>query len=90
MPLKWPSGRCLPYGDGVTFWAIGEIVKAHAGILESDPPAVASARLEASIPTDLAGRDWLIGRLRPLVGLSGEPPPSAARSARPGGASSSC
>ncbi len=29
--LTWRQGRCLPYGDGVTFWALGEIVKAHAG-----------------------------------------------------------
>ena len=28
--LTWRKGRCLPYGDGVPFWALGEIVKAHA------------------------------------------------------------
>ena len=37
--VTWRQGRCLPYGDGITFWALGEIVKAQAGILESDPPA---------------------------------------------------
>ena len=36
--ITWHQGRCLPYGEGVTFWALGEIVKAHAGILESDAP----------------------------------------------------
>ena len=41
--VTWRQGRCLPYGEGITFWALGEIVKAHAGILESDPPAVATA-----------------------------------------------
>jgi hypothetical protein len=30
-PVFWRRGRCLPYGDGVTFWALGEIVKEHAG-----------------------------------------------------------
>ena len=30
------SGRCLPYGDGITFWPILEIVKSAAGITESD------------------------------------------------------
>jgi hypothetical protein len=30
------QGRCLPYGDGVSYWALGEIVKAHAGIYETD------------------------------------------------------
>ena len=35
-PWVWRQGRCLPYGDGITFWALGEIVKAQAGILDSD------------------------------------------------------
>ena len=39
--VTWRQGRCLPYGDGITFWALGEIVKAHAGILESDDPPTA-------------------------------------------------
>src|SRR4029078_4393862 len=30
--ISWRYGRCLPYGEGVTFWALGEIVKAQAGI----------------------------------------------------------
>ena len=37
--VTWRQGRCLPYGEGITFWALGEIVKAHAGILESDDPS---------------------------------------------------
>ena len=32
--ITWRQGRCLAYGDGVTFWALAEIVKAQAGILE--------------------------------------------------------
>ena len=39
--MTWRQGRCLPYGEGITFWALGEILKAHTGILESDPPDVA-------------------------------------------------
>ncbi len=39
--ITWRQGRCLPYGEGITFWALGEILKAHAGILESDHAAVA-------------------------------------------------
>src|SRR5260221_508394 len=30
-------GRCLPYGEGVTYWPIGEMVKASAGITDDDP-----------------------------------------------------
>jgi class 3 adenylate cyclase/tetratricopeptide (TPR) repeat protein len=35
------SGRCVPYGEGVTYWPLGEILKGHAGILDSDPPDLA-------------------------------------------------
>ncbi len=45
----WRQGRCLPYGEGVTFWAIGELVKAQAGILDSEPPDVAAAKLEEAV-----------------------------------------
>ena len=34
--ITWRRGRSLAYGDGVAFWAVGEMVKAQAGILESD------------------------------------------------------
>ena len=36
--VRWRQGRCLPYGEGIAFWALGEIVKAECGILESDSP----------------------------------------------------
>jgi len=66
--VTWRQGRCLPYGDGITFWALGEIVKAHAGILETDAPDVALARLEAVLP-DTDDRGWLKQRLLPLLGI---------------------
>jgi class 3 adenylate cyclase/tetratricopeptide (TPR) repeat protein len=70
--LQWRQGRCPAYGDGITFWALGEIVKAEAGILESDEPARARQRLAAAVAAlfaDQAERDWLEARLAPLVGL---------------------
>ena len=30
--VRWRQGHCLPYGDGIAFWALGEIVKAQCGI----------------------------------------------------------
>jgi predicted ATPase/class 3 adenylate cyclase len=74
-PIRWRLGRCLPYGDGITFWALGEIVKAEAGILETDPPGVAAAKIDAMIPEDTPDAPWLRARLRPLAGL---PAPEAA------------
>jgi len=34
-------GRCLPYGDGITYWPLAEILKGHAGILDSDATDIA-------------------------------------------------
>jgi class 3 adenylate cyclase/tetratricopeptide (TPR) repeat protein len=68
--VYWRQGRCLPYGDGITFWALGEIVKAHAGILESDAPTEAAAKLGQAV-TGADDAEWLQDRLGPLVGLAG-------------------
>ena len=35
IPLR-RTGRCLPYGDGITYWPIGEVLKEHLGLLDSD------------------------------------------------------
>ena len=70
---RWRQGRCLPYGEGITFWALGEIVKSQAGILESDSPREASDKLAAAIGAiieDPTERDWLKTRLALLVGAS--------------------
>ena len=64
----WLQGRCLPYGEGITFWALGEIVKAHTGILESDPPTVAQEKLAAVLPEG-EEREWFRQRLLPLLGI---------------------
>ena len=42
-------GRCLPYGEGITFWPLAEAAKAHAGILDNDPADVALAKLRAAV-----------------------------------------
>ena len=68
MLVTWRQGRCLPYGAGISFWALGEIVKAHAGILESDTVAVATAKLDGVLPTT-DERAWFRERLLPLLGV---------------------
>jgi class 3 adenylate cyclase len=70
--VTWRQGRSLPYGDGVTFWALAEIVKAQAGILESDRPEQAEEKLRraaASIAVDEPEAAWLERHLRPLAGV---------------------
>ena len=42
--ITWRQGRCLAYGDGVTLWALGEIVKAQVGIVEEDSTTEIAAR----------------------------------------------
>jgi class 3 adenylate cyclase len=71
--VRWRQGRCLPYGEGIAFWALGEIVKAECGILESDSPDEVRAKLERAIPEAEQDRSWLLARLGPLVGIAGEP-----------------
>jgi class 3 adenylate cyclase/tetratricopeptide (TPR) repeat protein len=66
--VLWRQGRCLPYGTGISFWALGEIVKAHAGILESDDASVAVEKLDQVLPEG-DERSWFRERLLPLLGI---------------------
>ncbi len=71
--IRWRQGRSLPYGEGVTFWALAEIVKAHAGILETDTREQTEeklGRVVAAIAADAREAHWLERHLRPLAGLS--------------------
>ena len=44
MPLR-RTGRCLPYGQGITYWPFAEVLKEHLGIRESDSPEEVRRRL---------------------------------------------
>jgi class 3 adenylate cyclase/tetratricopeptide (TPR) repeat protein len=73
--ITWRQGRCLPYGDGVSYWALGEMVKAEAGILETDPDGEAAAKLDRSVTELITEEDeqgWIARLLRPLIGLTQE------------------
>ena len=73
--VYWRQGRCLPYGEGVTFWALGEVMKSHAGILESDAPDEAAAKLAGAVTEvveDEDEREWVRARLAPLVGVASQ------------------
>jgi len=70
--IIWRQGRSLPYGEGVALWALGEVVKAQAGILESDRSDEASAKLSAAVRdlvSDELERSWVERHLRPLAGI---------------------
>jgi class 3 adenylate cyclase len=53
--IAWRQGLSLPYGEGVSFWALTEIVKAQAGILESDTTSEADAKLAAMVTSVMGG-----------------------------------
>ena len=69
--VAWRQGRALPYGDGPTFGALAEAVKAEAGILESDGAELAGRRLVAAAGAvaDPVTAAWVAGHLRHLVGV---------------------
>src|SRR5438067_1677280 len=69
---SWLQGRCLSYGEGITYWALGQLVKEHAGILESDSPEEALSKLADAVESVAESRDrqWLQARLAPLVGAA--------------------
>ena len=87
--IFWRQGRSLPYGEGVTFWALAEIVKAQAGILETDSAEAALEKLRHTVQ-DVVGdegeADWIESQLRPLVGLEDEAQPGGDRQAEAFGA----
>jgi class 3 adenylate cyclase len=65
-PLR-RTGRCLPYGEGITFWPLGEALKEHLGILESDSPEEVRRRLgDREILGLMLGLD-VAGDLHPLA-----------------------
>jgi class 3 adenylate cyclase/tetratricopeptide (TPR) repeat protein len=74
--LVWRQGRALPYGDGPTFGALAEVVKAQAGILESDGAELAGRRLAAAAAevAEPVTAGWIAGHLRRLVGVGAGPP----------------
>ena len=64
--VVWRVGYCRPYGEGTSLSALADIVKAHAGVIDTDTTATAVAKICALLPDD--ERTDLEPRLTPLVG----------------------
>ena len=72
----WHQGRSPAYGEGLTFWALAEMVRRRAGIAETDDPGTSGAKLAAMLREWIdedADRDWIEQRLAALLGLSTAP-----------------
>jgi hypothetical protein len=65
-PPMQRTGRCLPYGEGITYWPLGEVLKEHFGILESDPPEHVLGRLAGREALGLVLGLDLAGKLHPI------------------------
>jgi class 3 adenylate cyclase/tetratricopeptide (TPR) repeat protein len=70
--LWWHEGRSPAYGEGVTFWALGEMIRQRAGILEGEDAETTRAKLSAAmveyVPEE-ADRRWIEPALRQLLGV---------------------
>jgi class 3 adenylate cyclase len=65
----WRQGRSLPIGEGVSYWALAEMVKAQAGILETDSDEEVEAKLTRAVePLVRDDVEWVVSHLRPLAG----------------------
>jgi class 3 adenylate cyclase/tetratricopeptide (TPR) repeat protein len=68
----WHRGRCLSYGEGVAYWALAEMVRMRADIVEDEEPASAREKLRATVEEhipDEEERRWVEPRLAHLLGL---------------------
>ena len=71
-PVYWHRGRSPAYGEGVTFWALGEMVRERAGIAEGEDPRSTRSKLSATLADYVADQDdrrWMEPRLAVLLGI---------------------
>jgi class 3 adenylate cyclase/predicted ATPase len=68
----WHRGRSLSYGQGIAYWALTEMVRMRAGILEDEDAGSARVKLRATLLEHIPDPDerrWLEPRVGHLVGL---------------------
>jgi len=73
--IYWHRGRCLAYGEGVTYWALADMVRMRCGIAEDDDAQTASQKLHAALEEHLLDGDerrFVEPRLAQLLGLGGQ------------------
>ena len=74
--IYYHNGRSPSYGDGVTFWALGEMVRQRAGILEGEDAAKSRLKLRTAVAEfapDPEDQRWIEPRLAALIGLDEMP-----------------
>ncbi len=70
-------GKCLSYGEGITYWPIVEIFKSAAGILQSDDREATAEKLDTFLETlatdDLDELRTIASALSNLIGIPTTP-----------------
>jgi len=71
-PVWWHSGRSPAYGEGITFWALGEMIRTRAGLAETDDEAATrtaiTAMLTEHVPEE-EERNWIEPAMLTLLGI---------------------
>lgn len=70
--FKWHQGRSPSYGEGVTLWALAEMVRSRAGISEDDAASSARTRLRTAVAEyvpDPEEQSWIEPKLAGLLGF---------------------
>jgi len=73
MRVLWHQGRSPAYGEGISFWALAEMVRSRVGLLELDDASTTRAKLAQALETyvpDEAERRWMAPRLEQLLGMA--------------------
>jgi class 3 adenylate cyclase/tetratricopeptide (TPR) repeat protein len=68
----WHHGRSPAYGEGITFWALGEMIRSRAGLAETDDERTTRAKVGAMVAEhvpDEAERRWIEPALLSLLGV---------------------
>ncbi len=65
-------GRCLPYGEGITYWPLAEALREASGITDRDDRGAGQRKLHALLDGERDG-ELLSARLSTAIGLSDEP-----------------
>ncbi len=68
----WHDGRSPAYGDGISFWALGEMVRERCGLVETDDEPTTRARVAEALTThvpDPMERRWIEPALLALLGV---------------------
>ena len=70
--VAWHDGRSPAYGDGITFWALGEMVRGRCGLKETDDEPTTRAKVAETVATyvpEPEERRWIEGALLTLLGI---------------------